>query len=142
MDAVAAVAQADRGRPAKHAEVQDPDIRPHTTTGWRDRLLQEASAWKEEGLPRADGACVRAVAPRVQASQRKERWPQPRGGALVAHRATWGRHVQIPPLQSPRDTSLEELGRLAHQRRAIEQNYQQLKEAAAGACRDAAPPRP
>lgn len=77
MEAVASVAQAKLGRPAKHAKVQDPDVQPLTMTAWRDRLLQEPSAWKEVKLPPPDGACVRAVALRVQASQRKERWRQP-----------------------------------------------------------------
>lgn len=128
MDALATVAQADRGRPAKHAKVQDPDRRALTMTAWRDRLLQEASAWKEVKLPRADGACVRAVALRVQASQRKERWRQP-GAArwlLIERLAddTFKYHLSNLPI----DTPLEGLVRLAHQRWAIEQNYQQLKE--------------
>ena len=128
MDAVATVAQADRGRPAKHAKVQDPNVQPLKMTAWRDRLLSESSAWKEVKLPRADGSRVRAVAVRVQASQREGRWRQP-GTArwlLIEQLAddTFKYHLSNLPI----DTPLEELVRLAHQRWAIEQNYQQLKE--------------
>lgn len=67
------VAQAGRGRPAKHAKVQDPDVRPLTMAAWKDRL-QQASAWKEVKMPRADESRVRAVVERVRASQREGRW--------------------------------------------------------------------
>ena len=79
-------------------------------------------------LPRADGSRVRSVALRVQASQREGRWRQP-GTArwLLIEQlgdGTFKYHLSNLPI----DTSLEELVRLAHQRWAIEQNYQQLKE--------------
>lgn len=97
-------------------------------TAWRDRLSQEASSCKEVKLPRADGSHARAVAVRVQASQREGRWRQP-GAArwlLIERLAddTFKYHLSNLPI----DTPLEELVRLAHQRWAIEQNYQQLKE--------------
>jgi SRSO17 transposase len=128
MEAVATVAQAKLGRPARHAKVQDPDVQPLTMTAWRARLRPVPSGWKEVKLPRADGACVRVVALRVQASQRKERRRQP--GAvrwlLIVELGDGTFKYHLSNL--PADTSLEELVRLAHQRWAIEQNYQQLKE--------------
>jgi SRSO17 transposase len=128
IEAVAALKQSKVGRPAKHAKVHDPDVQALTMTAWRDRLLQKPSAWREVKLPRADGARVRAAAIRVQASQRKGRWRQP--GALrwllieQLGDGTFKYHLS----NLPEDTSLEELVRLAHQRWAIEQNHQQLKE--------------
>jgi SRSO17 transposase len=125
---VATLTQAKRGRPAKHAKVHDPDVKPLTMTAWRDRLLQEPSAWKQVKLPRADGSHVRAIAVRVQASQREGRWRQP-GTArwlLIEHLGDGTFKYHLSNL--PDDTPLEELVRLAHQRWAIEQNYQQLKE--------------
>jgi SRSO17 transposase len=71
---------------------------------------------------------VRAAAIRVQVSQREGRWRQP--GALrwllieQLGDGTFKQHLS----NLPEDASLEELVRLAHQRWAIEQNYQQLKE--------------
>lgn len=127
-DAVATVAQAGRGRPAKHAKVQDPDVRPLTMTAWRDRLLQEVSAWTEVRLPRADGSRVRAVAVRVQASQRESRWRQPGTTRWLLIEKLGDGTFKYHISNLPADTSLEELVRLAHQRWAIEQNYQQLKE--------------
>jgi SRSO17 transposase len=103
-------------------------MRPLTMTAWRDRLLQEACAWKEVKLPRADGACVRAVALRVQASQRKERWRQPGAERWLLVEQLGDGTFKYHLSNLPADTSLEELVRLAHQRWAIEQNYQQLKE--------------
>ncbi|MEN9841122.1 MAG: hypothetical protein RL376_922 [Verrucomicrobiota bacterium] len=128
MDAVATVAQARLGRPARHAKVQDPDVQPLTMSEWRDRLLQEQSAWKEVRLPRADGACVRAVALRVQASQRKERWRQPGATRWLLIEELGDGTFKYHLSNLPADTTVEELVRLAHQRWAIEQNYQQLKE--------------
>jgi SRSO17 transposase len=84
MDAVATVAQAQRGRPSKHAKVQNPDVQPLTMTAWGERLLQDPSAWKDAKLPRADGSRVRAVAVRVQASQREGRWRSAGGRPLAA----------------------------------------------------------
>ena len=127
-DAVATVAQAGRGRPAKHAKVQDPDVRPLTMTAWRDRLLQEVSAWTEVRLPRADGSRVRAVAVRVQASQRESRWRQPGTTRWLLIEKLGDGTFKYHLSNLPADTSLEELVRLAHQLWAIEQNYQQLKE--------------
>ncbi len=46
MDALAAVAQAGRGRPARHAKVQYADMQPLTMTAWRDRLMQQPAAWR------------------------------------------------------------------------------------------------
>lgn len=128
MDAVATVAQAKLGRPAKHAKVHDPDVQPLTMSAWRDRLLQEPSLWKEVRLPRADGACVRAVALRVQASQRKERWRQPGATRWLLIEQLGDGTFKYHLSSLPADTTVEELVRLAHQRWAIEQNYQQLKE--------------
>lgn len=110
-------------------------MQPLTMTAWRDRLLHEPSVWKEVKLPRADGACVRAVALRVQASQRQNRWRQPgtTRWLLIEQLAdgTFKYHLSnLPP-----DTSLDELVRLAHQRWAIEQNYQQLKGTRPGSLR-------
>lgn len=128
MEALATVAQAQRGRPARHAKVQDPDMQPLTMTAWRDRLLKEPSAWKEVKLPRADGACVRAVALRVQASQREGRWRQPGTTRWLLIEQLGDGTFKYHLSNLAVDTSLEELVRLAHQRWAIEQNYQQLKE--------------
>jgi len=125
---VATLSRSKVGRPAKHATVQDPGVQPLAMTAWRDRLLADPSAWREVRLPRADGACVRATALRVQASQREGRWRQP--GALrwllieQLGDGTFKYHLS----NLPADTSLEQLVRLAHQRWAIEQTYQQLKE--------------
>ena len=77
MGAVTSVAQAGRGRPARHAKVQDPHVRPLTMTAWRDCLKS------------ADVSTRKPLAPA-------------RGDALIAHRATRRRHVQIPPFQPPR----------------------------------------
>ncbi len=79
-------------------------------------------------LPRADGACLRAVALRVQASQCKERWRQPGTVRWLLIEQLGDGTFKHHPSNLPVDTSLEELVRLAHQRWAIEQNYQQLKE--------------
>lgn len=128
MEAVATVARAGLGRPAQHAKVQDTQIKPLTMTAWRDRLLQEASEWKEVKLPRADGAYVRAVALRVKASQRKSRWRQPGAERWLLIEQLGDGTFKYHLSSLPADTPIEELVRLAHQRWAIEQNYQQLKE--------------
>jgi hypothetical protein len=127
-DAVATLKQASVGRPRQHAIVQDPAMKPRTMVEWRDRLLQEPERWTKVRLPRADGATVRAIAVRVQSSQRGSRWRQP--GAtrwlLIEQLAddTFKYHLSNLPANTP----LAELVRLAHQRWAIEQGYQQLKE--------------
>lgn len=128
INAVASLTQAGRGRPTKHAKVQDADLQPLTMTAWRDRLMQQPAAWREVKLPRADGACVRAVALRVQASQRKERWRQPGASRWLLIEQLGDGTFKYHLSNLPADTSVEELVRLAHQRWAIEQNYQQLKE--------------
>ena len=127
-DAAATLVQPAVGRPRKHAMVRDPLVRPHTMVAWRDLLLAEPQRWTTVQLPRADRATVRAIALRVQASQRGNRWRQP--GAtrwlLIEHLGddTFKYHLS----NLPDDTSVAELVRLAHQRWAIEQGYQQLKE--------------
>jgi SRSO17 transposase len=128
IDAVATLRQSKVGRPARHTKVHDPDMRPLTMTAWRDRLQEAPAAWREVRLPRADGASVRATALRVQASQREGRWRQPgaRRWLLIEHLGDGTVKYHLSNL--PEETSLEELVRLAHQRWAIEQNYQQLKE--------------
>lgn len=45
-------------------------MHPLSMVVWQDRLLQEPERWRKVRLPRADGAGVRAIAVRVQASQR------------------------------------------------------------------------
>lgn len=127
-EAVATLKQASVGRPRQHAIVQDPAMKPRTMVEWRDRLLKEPERWTKVRLPRADGATVRAIAVRVQSSQRGSRWRQP--GAtrwlLIERLAddTFKYHLSNLPANTP----LAELVRLAHQRWAIEQGYQQLKE--------------
>lgn len=95
---------------------------------WRDQLRQTPERWRTVRLPRADGASVRAIAVRVQASQRGSLWRQPgRARWLLIEQLdddTFKYHLS----NLPAATSLEELVRLAHQRWAIEQGYQQLKE--------------
>jgi SRSO17 transposase len=108
--------------------VNDRRMQPLQASEWRDRLLTEPRRWTTVRLPRADGATVRAVALRVQASQRRVRFRQP--GAprwLLLEQlgdGTFKYHLSNLPL----DTPLAELVRLAHQRWTIEQGYQQLKE--------------
>jgi SRSO17 transposase len=129
IDAVASLAQAGAGRPARHAKVHDASAHPPTMTAWRDRLLQEPSAWREVKLPRADGA--RACAPlrsRVRASQRAGRRRQPGATRWLLIERLGDGAFKHHFSSLPADASLEELVRLAHQRRAIEQNHQQLKE--------------
>jgi SRSO17 transposase len=97
-------------------------------TAWRDRLLAEPPVWREVRLPRADGACVRAAAVRVQASQRAGRWRQPGAARWLLIEQLGDETFKYHLSNLPADTPLEELVRLAHQRWAVEQNYQQLKE--------------
>lgn len=127
-DAVASLERGGRGRPREHAKVSDPDVRALTMVQWRDRLKQEPERWSTVRLPRADGASVQAVALRVQASQRGSRWKQP-GAArwLLIEQLSDGTH-KYHLSNLPADTALVDLVRLAHQRWAIEQGYQQLKE--------------
>jgi SRSO17 transposase len=127
-EAVAILKPAGRGRPRQHAIVRDPAMHPRSMVGWQDKLLQEPKCWVQVSQPRADGASVRVVAVHVQASQRASRWRQP--GA-----ARWRQIEQLSDetfkyylSNLPADTPLAELVRLAHQRWAIEQGYQQLKE--------------
>lgn len=127
-EAVATLPRAARGRPPLHALVQDPAVRPLSMVAWRDRLRQQPARWKKVRLPRADGASVRAIAVRVQASQRGSLWrqPGPTRWLLIEQLAddTFKYHLSNLPAHTP----LAELVRLAHQRWAIEQGYQQLKE--------------
>jgi SRSO17 transposase len=128
IEATATLKQGKTGRPAQHAKVQDPEVRPLAMTAWRDRLLEKPSAWREVKLPRADGANVRAIAVRVQASQRAGRWRQPGAARWLLIEQLGDGTFKYHLSNLPEETSLEELVRLAHQRWAIEQNYQQLKE--------------
>ena len=120
--------QSKAGRPARHAKVHDASVQPLTMTAWRDRVLQEPSAWREVKLPRADGTRTRAVALRVHASERAGRWRQPGAVRWLLIEQLEGGMFKYHLSNLPEDTSLKELVRLAHQRWAIEQNYQQLKE--------------
>lgn len=127
-EAVAQLERSGPGRPRQHAKVEDPAVKPLTMVGWRDRLLAEPARWTKVKLPRADGASVQAVAVRVQASQRKSRWRQPGNTRWLLIEQlgedTFKYHLSNLPAHTP----VEELVRLAHQRWAIEQGYQQLKE--------------
>jgi SRSO17 transposase len=127
-DAVATIPPATRGRPRRHAVVQDRALHACSMVEWRDQLRQTPERWRTVRLPRADGASVRAIAVRVQASQRGSLWRQPgRARWLLIEQLdddTFKYHLS----NLPAATSLEELVRLAHQRWAIEQGYQQLKE--------------
>ena len=80
-------------------------------------------------MPRADGASVRAIAVRVQASQRGSRWRQPGVARWLMIEQLSDETFKYYLSNLPADTPLAELVRLAHQRWAIEQGYQQLKEA-------------
>jgi SRSO17 transposase len=126
-DAVATLVQPKVGRPRQHAVVRDPAIRPQSMVQWRERLPQ--ACWKSrEHCPAPITPTVRAVPVRVRASQRASRWRQPGvlRWLLVEELAdsTFKYHLS----NLPEDTPLEELVRLAHQRWAIGQGYQQLKE--------------
>lgn len=127
-DAVATIPPATRGRPRRHAVVRARSLHACSMVEWRDQLRQTPERWRTVRLPRADGASVRAIAMRVQASQRGSLWRQPgRARWLLIEQLdddTFKYHLS----NLPAATSLEELVRLAHQRWAIEQGYQQLKE--------------
>lgn len=127
-DAVASNQPATRGRPRHHAVVQDKTVQARSMVEWRDELRQTPERWSEVRLPRAAGGTVRAVAVRVQASQRGSLWRQPgvERWLLIEQLADDSFKYHLSNL--PADTSLAELVRLAHQRWAIEQGYQQLKE--------------
>lgn len=127
-EAVARVVRAAVGRPRRHAVVQDPALPPRSMVEWRDQLLQAPERWAKVPLPRADGASVRAVALRVQASQRGSRWRQPGVGRWLLIEQLSDASFKYYLSNLPADTPLAELVRLAHQRWAIEQGYQQLKE--------------
>ncbi len=71
---------------------------------------------------------MRSVALRVQASQRKERSRQPGASRWLLIEQLGDGTFEYHLNNLPADTSPEELVRLAHQRRAIEQSYQQIKE--------------
>lgn len=126
--ATAILVQPAVGRPRQHAVVRDPTVKPRAMAQWRDQLLAEPGRWTKVKLPRADGASVRAIAVRVQASQRAARWRQP--GAtrwlLIEQLGDGTFKYHLSNLSA--NTPLAELVRLAHQRWAIEQGYQQLKE--------------
>jgi SRSO17 transposase len=127
-EATATPIRADRGRPRRPAVVQDPTMQPLAMTAWRDRLLLEPARWTKVPLPRADGASERAIAVRVQASQRGSRWRQPGAARWLMIEQLSGDTFKYYLSNLPANTSLAELVRLAHQRWAIEQGYQQLKE--------------
>jgi SRSO17 transposase len=127
-EAVASLKPASRGRPRQHAIVQDPAMRPLSMVGWRDQLLQEPQRWTQVQLPRADGTRVRALAIRVQASQRGSRWRQPGASRWLLIEQLGEDTFKYYLSNLPAATPLAELVRLAHQRWAIEQGYQQLKE--------------
>jgi SRSO17 transposase len=103
-------------------------VQPLTMTAWRDQLLQKPALWREVKLPRADGAHIRAASLRVQASQREGRWRQPGAVRWLLIEQLGDGTLKYHLSKPPKDTSLEELVRLAHQRWAIEQTYQQLNE--------------
>lgn len=71
---------------------------------------------------------MQAVAVRVQASQRKSRRRQPGTARWLLIEQLGDGTFEYHLSNLPADTTLEELVRLAHQRWAIEQGYQQLKE--------------
>ena len=116
------------GRPRQHAVVRDPAVKPRTMVQWRDQLLAEPARWASVKLPRADGASVRAIAVRVQASQRAARWRQPGAARWLLIEQLSDDTFKYYLSNLPADTPLTDLVRLAHQRWAIEQGYQQLKE--------------
>lgn len=127
-EAVATLQPARRGRPRQHAIVRDPAVRPLSMVAWRDQLLQEPKRWAQVPLPRADTASVRAVAVRVQASQRASRWRQPGVTRWLLIEQLGDKTFKYYLSNLPVGTPLAKLVRLAHQRWAIEQGYQQLKE--------------
>jgi SRSO17 transposase len=127
-EAVATLQLARRGRPRQHAIVRDPAVRPLSMVAWRDQLLQEPKRWAQVPLPRADTASVRAVAVRVQASQRASRWRQPGVTRWLLIEQLGDKTFKYYLSNLPVGTPLAKLVRLAHQRWAIEQGYQQLKE--------------
>ncbi len=127
-EAVATLQPLRRGRPRQHAIARDPAMQPLTMVRWRDQLLQEPKRWAQVQLPRADGASVRAVAVRVQASQRAGRRRQPGAARWLLIEQLSDETFKYFLSNLPANTPLAELVRLAHQRWAIEQGYQQLKE--------------
>ena len=128
LEAVATLVQPVVGRPRQQAVVRDPAVRPLMMGAWRDRLRQESARWREVRLPRADGAKVRAMAVRVQATQRGNRWRQPGVTRWLLIAQLGDNTFKYYFSNLPANTPLAELVRLAHQRWAIEQGYQQLKE--------------
>lgn len=79
-------------------------------------------------LPRAEAAKVSAIAVRVLASQRGNRWRQPGNERwLLIERLPSGEY-KYHLSNASAQTGLADLARLAHQRWAIEQGNQQLKE--------------
>jgi SRSO17 transposase len=127
-EAVATLKRASTGRPREHAIVQNRAMKPLAMVAWRDRLLQEPARWTKVPLPRADGATVRAIAVRVQASQRGSRWRQPGVTRWLLIEQLGDDTFKYYLSNLPENTPLAELVRLAHQRWSIEQGYQQLKE--------------
>jgi len=127
-EAEAKLERSGPGRPRQHAKVEDPAVKPLTMIGWRDRLIAEPTRWLKVRLPRADETSVQAVAVRVQASQRKSRWRQPGTARWLLIEQLGDGTFKYHLSNLPADTTLEELVRLAHQRWAIEQGYQQLKQ--------------
>jgi SRSO17 transposase len=127
-EAQAVLRQAGRGRPRQHPRVSPPPIHPLSMTEWRDKLLAQPKRWAEVRLPRTDGASIRAIAIRVQGSQRGNRWRQPGPVRWLLIEQLGADTFKYYLSNLPEDTPLKELVRLAHQRWAIEQGYQQLKE--------------
>jgi SRSO17 transposase len=129
MATVATLIQPTVGRPRQHAVVRDRTVQPLTMVKWRDGLLAESQRWTKVRRPRADGASVRAIAVRVQASQRASRWRQPGVTRWLLIEQLGDDTFKYYLSNLPTDTPLAELVCLAHQRWAIEQGYQQWKEA-------------
>jgi SRSO17 transposase len=127
-DAVATMVRASVGRPRQHAVVRDRAVRPLSMVDWRERLLQKPALWTNVQLLRADGANVRAVAVRVQASQRGSHWRQPGVTRWLLIEQLGDQTFKYYLSNLPANTPLAELVRVAHQRWTIEQGYQQLKE--------------
>ena len=128
VEAVATLVQPAVGRPRQQAVVRDPAVHPLRLSAWWDRLPQEPSRWREVRLPRADGAKVRAIAVRIKATQRGNRWRQPEVTRWLLIERLGDDTFKYHFSNLPADTPLADLVHLAHQRWAIEQGYQQLKE--------------
>jgi len=129
LEAVATLpASLPHGRRRRHTLVEDPAMKPLLMGAWRDQLVQQPARWTQLRLPRADGATVRAIAVRVQSTQRGNRWRQPGATRWLLIEQLGADTFKYYLSNLPADTPLTELVRIAHQRWVIEQGYQQLKE--------------